>query len=274
MNLYKASLLGLLFMLIYACSTPRKVNTLQNQNRNILTNFEESSCKPGIQLSWKDKLLLNNQWGKYKVKKGEVKLCVHTFPENRDTLFGWDFQMPKKSYGVVAYPAIKYGVSTWMMEPKVKNTVHLKDLQQFEIDYKALLQTDGGKMNLAADIWIMDSEFSYRKAIHTELMIWEYADRFKANGKKIGELNTSEGKYYLQVGEINRKKMGLKWQYIAFIRAEERTEGVIPVQELLKYLVKEGYIQNDYYISSIEFGTELSNAEGSIYFTKYDLNLL
>ncbi len=231
-------------------------------------------CQKSERFNWDAFKVLNNQWGKYKVKKGDVDICIQEFAPQSDTLFGWTFQMPQKAYGVVAYPEIMIGGYIWEKKPISDNIMQISEIETLTLDYESTLKTDGGKMNLAMDIWVSKGEQAHQEGIQTEIMIWEYQDNFRPNGKKVGVLNTSEGQYEIRIGDIDRKEMGLQWEYVAFKRVENRTQGVIPIDEMLDYLLQEKIISSEEYISSIEMGTELSNANGSIYFTRYDLQLI
>ncbi len=266
----KASLLGLLFVILSSCAT--KVSSPKPSTPN-LKDYLHYSCKPSTAFSFGELRIINNQWGKDKIKKGSVEICIYQLPENKPYQFGWHFSCPTKSYGVLAYPEIRWGKSIWSHEPADKNFMPVSQMESFSIQYDAELQTNGGKMNLAADIWLGNDSLAYRKAISTEIMVWEYSDQFKSNGKKIAEIVTSQGLYELRVGKIKRKQMGLEWKYIAFIRKGNRTSGVIPLQELFEYIIENGYISQEEYLSTVEFGTELSSSNGSIAFREYSIEL-
>ncbi len=274
-NLYnirfqKASLIGLLFVLLGSCATTISTPAPNNPEVQFYPNY---SCSPNSSFSYGSFSIINNQWGKDKIKKGSLNLCTYQYPKNQEFLYGWNFTCPTQSYGVLAYPEIRWGKSIWSHEPAEPNFMRVDEIESFAIRYDAELKTDGGKMNLAADIWLGNDSLAYRKAISTEIMVWEYADQFKSNGKKVAELITSQGLYELRVGKIKRKKMGLEWKYVAFIRKGNRTSGVIPLTEMFDYIIKNGYISQEEYLSSVEFGTELSSSNGSIAFREYSIEL-
>ena len=226
----------------------------------------------GETLKWKDFEINNNKWGTYKVKKGTYEQSI--FLENN--IPGWKWQTPGKSYGVLGYPEIWMGVSAWMNLTDIKTDNYFKNINEvktFEVEYKAKLEVNDKKYNLAFDFWLHNSPKVVLQTIGIEVMIWEDYNKFKPFGKKVGNIFTSFGQYNIYRGHIFKKDLNRGWDYIAFVRKDKRTSGNVNVLELINEMNKRNYIGQNIYLSSFEFGTEILNSTGNILVEQYELKI-
>ena len=223
-------------------------------------------------IHWNGFTLHNNQWGLYKIKKGTYQQKIY----KADGIVGWDWQVPRKSYGVIGYPMLQIGVDPWAPLAEVEQVNYYQDLtkiQQFDVTYATTLTTSSRKYNLAFDFWLHTDEKVGYENIATEVMIWEDYQKFKPFGQKKGTLVTSSGAYTVYVGDIYKKELRKGWKYIAFVRQQPRTTGTVHVLDFIQYLKSHHYLAHAKYLSSFEFGTEILNASGSIQVHQYRITL-
>ena len=232
--------------------------------------IEKSGVADSIR--WNEFTLHSNQWGLYKIKKGNYQQRIY----KENGIVGWDWQVPTKSYGVIGYPMIQIGVDPWTKLINVNKSNFYQDLtktRQFDVTYSAKLNTTKEKYNLAFDFWLHTSEKVGYENIATEVMIWEDYQKFKPFGKKKGTILTSNGSYTVYIGKIYKKELQKGWNYIAFVRNQPRTQGSLNIMDFISYLKSNQLLGEGIYLSSFEFGTEILNASGSIQIQQYDINI-
>lgn len=226
----------------------------------------------GDTIQWKNYILNNNQWGQFKIKKGTYTQTIFT----SDSIVGWRWTVPQKSYGVLGYPMLSLGVSPWgdlSQLPAPNFYKNLKNLQEFEVEYDTDLLTTKGKYNLAFDFWLHDQPKVGFESITAEIMIWEDYQKFKPFGKKKGILFTSDGNYEIYIGDLYKKELQKGWKYIAFVRQQKRTKGKLNLMPFIHYILKQPDMTKAIYLSSFEFGTEVLNASGQLKLFNYDVKI-
>lgn len=227
---------------------------------------------PQQSIPWKKFTVINNQWGISKIKRGTFSQSIYTTKNH----VGWEWSSPRKSYGVIAYPEILLGTHAWTKRAEVTQENYFKkidELTKFTAQFTSEITVNNLKYNIAFDIWLHNEPFVAAENIAIELMIWEDHQKFKPFGKKIKTLNTPFGNYDLYVGKLNKKDIGLAWNYIAFLRHEKRTSGQVDILYLLTILQEMNLIKDALYLSSIEFGTEVLNSTGSILIKEYNVDV-
>lgn len=237
------------------------------------TSFKNSAdfkdCS-GVTQQFENFSLINNQWGAYKIKSGTYTQCTY----HKDGIFGWEWEAPSKSYGVIGYPELWMGTSAWGLKSEIHEPNYFKKLDELKTlksTFDTKITANDKKYNLAFDVWLHSESTVAKENIAVELMVWEDYNKFKSYGKKKETITTSFGTYDLLYGIMKKPEINSEWVYIAFIRTEKRTSGKVDLKELLDFLIQKKYISSDLYISSIEFGTEVLNSKGNIIVKKYNV---
>lgn len=240
------------------------------------TQFKNSADYKSCDESGNEKFgkysLINNKWGAHKIKSGDYWQCTYY----KDGVYGWEWEAPSQSFGVLGYPEIWMGEFAWSQKSTVSKPNFYKSLQELKklnVEYETQIQTDDKKYNLAFDFWLHSDQIVAVETIAVEVMVWEDYQKFKSHGKLMETIETSFGTYDLMVGTMKKPEIGTNWLYIAFIRKEKRTSGKVDLKELIDYLVHKKYISTDLYLSSIEFGTEVLNSKGNILVKKYEVEI-
>ena len=221
-------------------------------------------------IHWNGFVVNNNQWGINKIKQGNYNQIIY----KNDNKIGWNWEVPVKSYGVLGYPMISIGESTWESLINVASLNYFKnitEIKKFNVLYDTELWTTDGKYNLAVDFWLHDQPKVAFETIAAEVMIWEDYQKFKPFGKKKGRIKTSNGDYTVYVGDLYKKDLKKDWKYIAFVRQQKRTKGQLDLLPFIQYMQNNQLLNGAIYLSSFEFGTEVLNASGKIKIKDYSI---
>lgn len=257
------------FITITSCTTTQIISVENLEFTSLKTLADYKDCN-GSGKEFGKFTLINNQWGAYKIKSGNYSQCVYY----KDGIFGWEWDAPEHSFGVIGYPELWMGVSAWGLKSEITQPNYFKKLDELKIlkaEFDTRIIANDKKYNLAFDVWLHSEDKVAKENIAVELMVWEDYQKFKSFGKKMETVTTSFGTYDLLYGVMKKPEINSEWKYIAFIRTEKRTSGKVDLKELLDLLVQKNYISRDLYISSVEFGTEVLNSKGNIIVKKYEV---
>lgn len=260
----------------YSCSSKLLLNDSPIEFNLLKNNHTNKICNEGS-IDLDSFLLVNNQWGKSKIKNGKLEIC--TYYNQKNKTIGWEWFSPEKSFGVVAFPEIWYGTSAWQTDENfIKNKDNyfprtIGEIKKLKSEYQSLINIySAKKYNLCYDIWIHQNERTIKNNIVCELMIWEDYYKFSPFGKRKEIISFSFGDYYLYEGILNKKEINANWKYVCFQRKEKRRSGIVNIQEVLQFMIMRNIVKSENAVSSVEFGTEILNSSGSIYINHYTLN--
>jgi len=220
---------------------------------------ESSSASSGIQNSCED-------WaGKRDIK--DYRACVAIEETGRGrTAMSWKWRWP---YGpdVVAYPEIMFGRNPWRdasTTPGLPVQVgRCKPLVKYQADLKA-----SGTYNLAFDLWITRTVTAREADITHEIMIWVANSGGIPDGAKEAVVRIGGMEYDLWV----KKDHGVaRWTYAAFVSRGEQLKATLDLGAFMSILVERGLLATDLYLSSVEFGNEITGGEGACAITGYDI---
>lgn len=240
--------------------------------QRLVSDPEFETCKQGERKKFDGVILKNNLWGKSKLKNPEQAiLCSY----KKEGLFGWKWELPNNSGGVIGYPALQVGRNPF--EKGVSNVaefpVQVDRIEKLPVTYDVESHVKYRKYNLSFDLWLTDAEEYALGNIKTEIMIWEDYFDFTSFGKKVSTIITPFGTYDVLAGHLENSKFSQDWQYIAFVRTIPRTKGEIDIAFFLQYLLSKEMISKEHYFTSIEFGNEIGNSSGITVVHQFDWSL-
>lgn len=260
-----------IFTFFISCTTTQIIS-VENPEFILFKNSADYKDCSGTTQEFGNISLNNNKWGAYKIKSGTYTQCTY----HKDGIFGWEWEAPAKSYGVIGYPELWMGSSAWGLKSEISKPNYFKKLDELKIlkaEFDTKITANDKKYNLAFDIWLHSESMVAKENIAVELMVWEDYNKFNSFGKKKETITTTFGTYDLMYGIMKKPEINSEWIYIAFIRTEKRTSGKVDLKELMDYLVQKKYISADLYISSVEFGTEILNSKGNIIVKNYEVEI-
>jgi hypothetical protein len=219
-------------------------------------------------------IVLNNIWGKYtfnyQFETNDKQSIFREKDSGGSWNFGWKWEWPFYKGHVKAYPEVIFGYkpgfphSTTPLLP-----IKVKDINEITASYDVEIKATG-KCNLSFDLWITKSTPPGYPS--REIMIWvdnlnwdkmdDNADKIKLMGKV-----TIEGEdYYFYTANFG-------WSYLAFIKIDKKRKNNLKLDKFIQYLVKNGYITEDEYLTSIEFGNEIIEGIGETVVKSYSVNM-
>ena len=217
---------------------------------------------------------INNKWGEYKLKKDE-KYIQNIFKSG--SKIGWYYLTQNKNRGVIGYPELFIGKSPFGGDttneyfPK-----KIEEIKTLEATYDVSMYIEPKKYNLAFDLWVTKEGKNQTSDISHEIMVWEDRNVSMPAGKFKGEVHTTSGIYRMYHTWMDRtsEKLGTPgWYFTAFVRKEGTRSNTVDLNEFIYHMLLEGILDENHFISTVEFGNEIYNACGYTIVNNYNLNI-
>jgi hypothetical protein len=223
------------------------------------------------QIKYGEYLIENNTWNIQAIKSKwtETIFC--------DTLIGkmgwkWDFSFEKdkpNTYVVKSYPEIIFGKKPFENYHSTTPRLPIElTAAKFILEYEYLVNAVG-VYNISTDISFSDSKNPNSTNIRSKMMIWLGHQNFpffeseKLNQAMIGGL---QYKVFVDTTHIGPEG---KWVYIALLAENFPSKGELNLNEYFDYFLSKGALKSEWYLSSIEVGSEISSGKGEITFNKF-----
>ena len=239
-----------------------------NKEEKLLFNSTPNTSDRGIFRA------CNNKWGEWKLKKGE-KYLQDFFQSN--TKIGWYYMTPNKNRGVIGYPELFIGKSPFGGE---SNSEHLPkkidDINILNATYDVSMYIKPKKYNLAFDLWVTKEGKNQTSDISHEIMIWEDRNVSMPAGRFKGEVRTTSGTYRMYHTYMDRTSENLGtpgWYFTAFVRKEGTRSNTVNLKEFIYIMLLNGILDENHFISTVEFGNEIYNACGYTIVNDYKLDI-
>ena len=247
---------------------------LPSDLRLLFSEPTQEACESFALIDLVEISLENNTWNAANLNSNSYRQCINTASITNHDLVGWQWSYPDDAHGINAYPELIYGKKPWHNRSTTSDIPkQIATIERLKVRYKATISRNQGEYNLAFDNWISSSANSRPEDIQFEFMIWEDAHEIRPFGDYRATVATSQGNYRLYTGEPDWEPAGSNWTYLAFVRENNRTEGIVDIDELLDYLVLNDIVPEDSYLSSIEFGTEVGNSKGYAVIEEFSIDL-
>ena len=221
-------------------------------------------------------VVLDNTWGKaaynYILETNDSQSIFREKDKKGLWNFGWKWEWPFYKGHVKAYPEVIFGYKPWYPHPTTPLLpVKVKNLNEIAASYDVEIRATG-KYNLAFDLWITKSSPPSPGSVSREIMIWVNNlnwDAMDDNADKIKSI----GKVKIEGEDYNFYTANFGWSYLAFIKTDKNLKGNIKLEKFIKYLVQNGYMSDDEYLASIEFGNEIIEGKGETLVKSYSINM-
>jgi hypothetical protein len=246
-------------LLIFYCSC-KKHNLIEKSSQWDMIKYKEYSIE-------------NNTWNIQAVKSewSETIFC--------DTLSGlmgwkWDFSGEKdmkNSNEVKTFPEIIFGKKPYSNYQSTTSRLPEKITKvEIGLKYEYILEAQG-IYNISTDITFCDSTNPSEKNIRAKIMIWfdnSNMTFYESEKLKTAKISGHQYKIYIDTTHIGPEG---KWNYIALLPDNLPTKGEINFKEYFDYFLSEGVLKPEWYLSSIELGSEISSGKGKILFKKFEV---
>ncbi len=235
-------------------------------------------CKSGATVQDKPYTYENNEWGSGK-EHSSYEQCLLERSVNGETERGWSWIWPGTDPSVFAYPEIIFGWKPWTGGPSSDPRFPLKlsSMQHLTIQYAVETEADGS-YNLAPEVWIIKSRSSAGepnpRLITAEIMFWmEAAGAARPAGDVVDHVVVGGIDYELWQKDGAGDNGAGGWRLLSFKTPTTQRAGTVPVDELLRHLLKKALIDPNQYLATVEFGNEISGGSGTTWVKKFAVDV-
>jgi hypothetical protein len=264
----KKQFLTILAPVLLACSCNYSVSDISSSDDTDTSSGDDSdtlsvlsSCDIWEQYEYEQFVFENNQWNSSDAGTDDYFQCI-TLTETSTSEFtpSWSWEWPYGGGSVKAYPEIWYGDKFGTASPDSDELPEvISSLEDYNISF-SYSETDidsSDARNVAFESWFFPTEDVSFDEVEFEMMVWvNRSDNIYPAGSLVESVTFSDGTYDLYLDYFD------DWTYFAYVRQDYITEGSLNWNEFVNHLVDEGYISSSYYMSVIEFGTEIIYGSG------------
>ena len=170
---------------------------------------------------------------------------------------------------VCGYPSIRVGKSPWDKR-KLFEIGQVKKYNKIEIFTNWIFEANGESANFVYDIWLTKNEIGGLTSDDVELMVWLDKNKDFKSWKDLGNFNDFNVKFIKKTPDWNNGGF-----CFAFIYLNKNNKRKFDLVELINYCKKKIANITDYYIRSIELGTEFAkNTEIQVKLKKAEINFI
>jgi hypothetical protein len=126
-----------------------------------------------------------------------------------------------------------------------------------------------GVYNTTTDISFTDSKNPGKENIRAKMMIWfdrQNIPFFESEKLKQAMIGGHPYKVFVDTSHIGPAG---KWVFIALLPDQFPLKGDLNLKDYFDYFISEGALKPEWYLSSIEVGSEISSGKGEITFKRF-----
>ena len=214
-------------------------------------------------------LVENNTWN---VQSTKSKWTQTIFFDTLNGSMGWkwDFSNEKTdSLLVKSFPEIIFGKKPYENYKSTSSRLPIELVSnQFHLEYDYLVNANG-VYNTSTDISFTDNKNPDSNNIRAKMMIWFDHQNFPFfESEKLKQAMIGGIKYEVFVNTAHIGPEG-KWVFIALLPDNFPSKGKLNLKDYFDYFLSEGILKSEWYLSSIEIGSEISSGKGEITFKKF-----
>jgi hypothetical protein len=182
---------------------------------------------------------------------------------------GWRWDFSGEDAVTKTYPEIIYGrkpfaiyTSTTSRLPTTLSTA------RFRLEYEYVAKANG-IYNTTTDISFTDSTNPGPANIRAKLMIWfdhKNMPFFESPGTKRAVIGGRPHQVFIDRDHVGPEG---KWVFIALLPENLPARGELNLREYFDYLLSEGALKPEWFLSSIEAGSEIASGKGEIAFKRF-----
>lgn len=237
-----------------------------------------SKCNAGYSVADGPYRYENNQWGSGKAQ-GPFEQCLLTREVGGKKERGWSWSFPGTDSSVFSYPEIIFGWKPWTggktTDPHLPTRVG--DFKKLTVVYAVESQISGS-YNLAPEVWLTNRSVHdgppSPQSITTEVMFWMASGGVaRPGGALVANVVVSGEPYELwqQDGANGSGASSANWRLLSFKRTTPQLSGTIDITAFMRALVEQQLVDPNHYISSVEFGNEVTGGSGTTWVKRFEV---
>jgi hypothetical protein len=209
--------------------------------------------------------VVNNTWNRAGAGNGlEQSVFIEDLSAYRSV--GWRWRAPLRLLpSVVSQPQIVCGNKPW--DPRVRpgdGFPFLAGRKRLKTEFDVELRARG-IYNMAFTVWAVSAIPAERRNITHEIMIWTASAWLSPAGRRVDSIAVNGVRYdvYIEPHQTDASGQNANaWTYVAFVPATEVIRGPLDITAFTDYLMQRGILKTDHYLTSLEFGNEVSMGTG------------
>jgi hypothetical protein len=223
------------------------------------------------QIKYGEYLVENNTWNVQAIKSNWTQTIF--YDTSTDNLgWKWDFSSEKdtsNSYSVKSFPEIIFGKKPYENYKSTTSRLPIElKLAKFCLEYEYSVNAIG-VYNTSSDISFSDSKNPKSNNIRAKMMIWFNHQNFPFFESEKLIHDTIDGFQYKVFIDTSHIGPEGKWVFIALMSDNFPSKGNLNLKDYFDYFLSRGILKLDWYLSSIEVGSEISSGKGQITFKKF-----
>jgi hypothetical protein len=237
-----------------------------------------SHCNDGYAVADGPYRYENNQWGRGKAQ-GPFEQCLLSRDVGGRTERGWSWSFPGTDSSVFSYPEIIFGWKPWTggktTDPRLPSRVG--DFKKLIVVYDVESQISGS-YNLAPEVWLTNRAVKNGapspSSITAEVMFWmDSGGIARPGGAHVADFVVGGAPYELwqQDGANGSGASSAEWRLISFKRTTPQLNGTIDIPAFMRVLVEQQLVDPNHYISTIEFGNEVTGGSGTTWIKHFEV---
>ena len=262
----------------------------------------EEACVDWDVIQVSDYDYVNNVWNKGNIVGDEQ--CVMRRVVGGETQYGWRWNWPYQGEGgalatsgltselpfvlpfyhapsheVRAYPEVIYGRHPWRSPTTPDLPLRISSVREIRVDYEAYMVAEGD-YNLAFSMWVTRDNPPTPDGVTHEIMIWVDRTDWLPSGHEhhVDEATIDGADYAVFVRQNPKDPEGHpSWvgqKYIAFAKYTDQFSGTLRLDQFLDYLVEEGHVPDDHYVTVVELGNEvLDGSRGELWLKTFQVSV-
>ena len=219
-------------------------------------------------ISLGDYLVENNTWNVKAVRPG-FAWRQSVFADPSTGAMGWRWDYSGQNGDIKCFPEIIFGKKAF--DGYASTTPRLPAPLagarcRLEYDYAAKAT---GTYNTSTDITFTDSALAGEKNIRAKLMIWFDHQNMPFFNPALVTRAIIAGRPHRVFIDRNHDEAGGKWIYIAMLPDDLPARGELDLTDYFAGLLHDGVLKPDWFLSSVEIGSEIANGSGEITFRRF-----
>lgn len=212
-------------------------------------------------------LIENNTWN-IRAARSNWQQTIFFDPATGSRGWKWDFS-GEKDGEPKTYPEIIFGRKPYDNYKSTTSRLPVAlTAAQFRLEYDYVTRAEGS-YNTSTDISFTDSTNPAPANIRAKLMIWFDRRNMPFFESKTLKKAVIGGRQHEVFINLNHTSGGEKWVFIALLPVELPARGELDLRTYLDYCLSEGALKPEWFLSSIEIGSEIASGKGEVIFKKF-----
>jgi hypothetical protein len=212
-------------------------------------------------------LVENNTWNIKAAQSDKWQQTIFADPATGSR--GWRWAFTGENDVLKTYPEIIFGLKPYAgyVSTTKRLPIPLADAR-FRLEYDYVAKAQGAAYNTTTDICFTDSTTPVGKNIRAKLMIWFDHQNVPFFTQGVTRAVIDGRPHQVFIDHAHDDADG-KWVFIALLPENLPARGELNLTEYFRFLQSAGALQPEWFLSSIETGSEIASGVGEVTFKRF-----